>query len=89
MLESLARTVGPYAVGVVLTGMGADGASGLLEVMSAGGTTLVQDQESSVVWGMPQAAVKCKATRHVLPLTDIAVALVRCVGTTASHRGTP
>jgi two-component system chemotaxis response regulator CheB len=76
LLRSLAHTYGSRAVAVVLTGMGRDGADGLAAVKSAGGTTIAQDQATSVVWGMPQAAADCGA-RHVLPLHAVAAALTR------------
>ena len=63
---SLARTWGANASGVLLTGMGTDGAAGLLAIRQAGGTTLVQDEESCVVFGMPRAAIELGAAQHVL-----------------------
>jgi two-component system chemotaxis response regulator CheB len=73
--SSLARAYGGTAVGVLLTGMGRDGAQGLLEIRSAGGNTIAQDQASSVVFGMPGIAVELGAARHVLGLEEIAPAL--------------
>jgi two-component system chemotaxis response regulator CheB len=63
----------------VLTGMGDDGALGLLELHRAGGTTLVQDQQSSAVHGMPMAAERLEAANHVLPLARIAGAIQSAV----------
>jgi two-component system chemotaxis response regulator CheB len=62
-------------VGVLLTGMGEDGAEGLAALRSAGGRTLAQDEESSVVYGMPRAAVQRGAVERVLPLERIADAV--------------
>ena len=74
--ESVARTVGPRAIGVLLTGMGRDGAAGLKAMRSAGAITIGQDEESSAVWGMPAAAAACGAVQRQLPLIEIAAALV-------------
>ncbi|HJV64201.1 MAG TPA: chemotaxis-specific protein-glutamate methyltransferase CheB [Geomonas sp.] len=63
---SLAESYGSRAVGILLTGMGADGAAGLKEMQARGALTLAQDEESSVVYGMPGEAVKLKAAQHVL-----------------------
>jgi two-component system chemotaxis response regulator CheB len=74
--ESVARSVGPRAIGVLLTGMGRDGAVGLKAMRNAGAITIGQDEESSAVWGMPAAAAACGAVQRQLPLTEIAGALV-------------
>ena len=71
MFRSVAQNVGPSAVGVLLTGMGDDGARGLKEMMEAGAGTIAQDEASSVVWGMPGSAVKIGAAMHVLPLQRV------------------
>jgi two-component system, chemotaxis family, protein-glutamate methylesterase/glutaminase len=71
MFRSVAQNVGPNAIGVLLTGMGDDGARGLKEMMEAGAGTIAQDEATSVVWGMPGSAVKLGAAKHVLPLQDI------------------
>lgn len=73
---SLARCHGAAAVGVLLTGMGRDGAQGLLEIRRVGGLTLAQDEPSSVVFGMPGSAIALGAARHVLALEKMAPALL-------------
>lgn len=71
MFRSVAQNVGPNATGVILTGMGDDGARGLKEMLDAGAHTIAQDEASSVVWGMPGTAVRLGAAQHVLPLQRI------------------
>jgi two-component system response regulator WspF len=70
------------AVGVLLTGMGADGAKGLLAMRRAGWHTIAQDQATSIVYGMPKAAAKLDAAAEILPLDRIAGAIVRAAGVT-------
>jgi two-component system chemotaxis response regulator CheB len=72
MFNSVAKYAGANAVGILLTGMGADGASGLLAMRQAGAHTIAQDEKTSVVWGMPGEAVKISAAEMVLPLDTIA-----------------
>jgi two-component system chemotaxis response regulator CheB len=72
LFESVAQTVGPNAIGVLLTGMGADGADGLAAMRAQGARTIAQDRETSVVWGMPGEAVKRDAASEVLALDKIA-----------------
>jgi two-component system chemotaxis response regulator CheB len=72
MFRSLAANVGAHAVGVILTGMGADGAQGLKEMHERGAVTIAQDEKSSVVWGMPGAAVALGGVDHILPIEAIA-----------------
>lgn len=76
MFRSVAQNVGPNAVGVLLTGMGDDGARGLKEMLEAGARTIAQDEQSSVVWGMPGSAVRLGAAEQVLPLQRIAAQLL-------------
>lgn len=76
-MRSLARYYGKAVIGVLLTGMGNDGAEGMKAVSDAGGLTIAQDEESSVVFGMPGQAVRLGAARHVLPLEEIGTALLR------------
>lgn len=71
LFESLAREYGSRALGILLTGMGDDGAKGLLELRSAGGHTLAEDESTAVVYGMPSAAVNLGAVCESLPLDDI------------------
>lgn len=72
MFRSVANNVGPNAIGVMLTGMGADGAQGMLEMREAGGRNLAQDENTSVVWGMPGSAVRIGAVDLVVPLLAVA-----------------
>ena len=73
--SSLARRYGAAAVGVLLTGMGSDGAQGMLDIARAGGLTIAQDEQSSVVFGMPKRAIELGAAHHVLALAQIGPAL--------------
>ncbi|NVJ22616.1 chemotaxis response regulator protein-glutamate methylesterase, partial [Myxococcus sp. AM011] len=77
LLESAARTYGRRAVGLVLTGMGGDGAEGLLAIRQAGGLTLAQNEESCVVFGMPGTAVERKAVDHLIHGDEVAATLAR------------
>ncbi len=79
LLRSAAQQFRTRLVGVVLTGMGSDGARGLLEVRRQGGRTLVQDEATSIVFGMPKEAIALGAAEEVLPLEQIAPALIRWV----------
>lgn len=72
LFRSSARYLGKNAVGVILTGMGDDGAAGLLELHQAGAATIAQDEKTSVVFGMPNEAIKRGAADQVLPLDRIA-----------------
>ena len=76
LFKSAARVVGPNALGVMLTGMGADGATAMKEMRDAGSYNLVQDEASCVVFGMPREAIAAGAAHEVLPLGRIAPALL-------------
>ncbi|MGA2113464.1 MAG: chemotaxis response regulator protein-glutamate methylesterase [Bryobacteraceae bacterium] len=76
LFRSAARYAGQNAVGVILTGMGDDGASGMLEMKQAGAATIAQDEATSVVFGMPNEAIKRGAVDTVLPLPAIAAAIL-------------
>ncbi|HEB58128.1 MAG TPA: chemotaxis response regulator protein-glutamate methylesterase [Gammaproteobacteria bacterium] len=79
LFRSVAQNVGPNAVGVILTGMGDDGAAGLKELQEAGAPTLAQDEATSVVWGMPGEAVKLGAADKVLPLGQVPTQILKLV----------
>jgi len=76
LFRSVAQNAGSNAIGAILTGMGDDGARGLLEMRQAGAPTLVQDEATSVVWGMPGAAFKLGAADEQVPLERIAERLL-------------
>jgi two-component system chemotaxis response regulator CheB len=79
LFRSGARAVGAKAIGVILTGMGKDGAEGLLEMRKAGASTLGQDEASSLIYGMPRVAFERGAVERQFPLTELAGAIVdRC-----------
>jgi two-component system chemotaxis response regulator CheB len=80
MFSSVAETAGPRAVGVLLTGMGSDGAQGLLRMKRTGAPTIAQDEASCVVFGMPREAVRLGAADRVMPLSRIAAALLAQTG---------
>ncbi len=77
LLQSMAAHYGNEAVGVVLTGMGDDGARGLKAMHDAGALTIAQDEATSVVFGMPKEAIQLGAALHVLPIGEIAAMLVK------------
>jgi two-component system, chemotaxis family, protein-glutamate methylesterase/glutaminase len=76
LFRSAARYAGPNAVGVIMTGMGDDGARGMLEMKTAGAYTIAQDEATSVVFGMPQEAIKREAVDKVVPLPHIAAVVL-------------
>jgi len=80
LFESVAKEAGSKAIGVILTGMGCDGAKGLLEMRRAGASTFGQDEESSVVYGMPKVAYEIGAVEKQLSLTKIPKVLCAIVG---------
>jgi two-component system chemotaxis response regulator CheB len=75
LLRSIARSAGRQAIGVMLTGMGADGAEAMLEMSRAGAWTIAQDEATSVVFGMPRQAIALGGVREVMPLGDISARL--------------
>jgi two-component system chemotaxis response regulator CheB len=79
MFRSVAQVVGKHAVGVLLTGMGDDGARGLKELQSISAKTIAQDEKTSIVWGMPGAAVKLEAADFIVGLPDVASKLLNLV----------
>lgn len=79
MFNSVARAAGRNALGVILTGMGGDGAKGLLQMREAGAATIAQDESSCVVFGMPKVAIDVGAVERVLPLDRIPEAILESV----------
>jgi two-component system chemotaxis response regulator CheB len=71
LFQSVADNAGPNAIGILLTGMGKDGAKGLRYMLESGADTIAQDEMSSVVWGMPGEAVKLNAASNIVPLNRI------------------
>lgn len=86
LFESVARVYGSRAAACLLTGMGADGATGLLAVRRSGGFTIAQDESSSVVFGMPREAIERGAAEIVLPLTEFAPTLCLIAGVAANGK---
>ena len=85
---SAAESYGDATIGVLLTGMGADGAEGLKRIRDRGGCTIAQDEDSCVVFGMPAAAIKLGAVEHVTPLQKIPQLLTQLAGS-SSRMGQP
>jgi len=79
LFESVAELYGKNSVGVILTGMGKDGMIGITKIRERGGFTIAQDEESSIVYGMPKAAYENGGIKHVVPLKQIAGFLVSCL----------
>jgi two-component system chemotaxis response regulator CheB len=81
LFRSVAKTAGGNAVGIIMTGMGADGAAGLLDMKNAGASTIAQDERSCVVFGMPKEAIKAGGVDKTVPLNDIsrtALGMISC-----------
>jgi two-component system chemotaxis response regulator CheB len=77
LFHSVARYAGANALGVIMTGMGKDGAKGLLEMRQAGAQTIAQDEASCVVFGMPKEAIRFGGVEHIVPLLDIPRVVLR------------
>ncbi len=88
LFSSMAKAVGPRAVGALLTGMGSDGATGLLEMRGAGAATFAQDEATSVVFGMARQALVLGGVQSLLPLPRIGPAILRAAAGSASDPGT-
>jgi two-component system chemotaxis response regulator CheB len=80
LFHSVAQHAGANAVGVILTGMGGDGARGMLKMKEAGAKTIAQDEASCVVFGMPKEAIKMGAAERILPLEQISQEVTRLIG---------
>jgi two-component system chemotaxis response regulator CheB len=79
LFKSAAKFVGKNAIGILLTGMGKDGAEGMLAMKEAGSINIVQDEASCVVYGMPKAAFDLQAAHYQLPLSEICTRALRLV----------
>lgn len=86
LFTSLAEAYGSATVGVVLTGMGRDGAAGLRAIRAAGGRAVVQDRETSTIYGMPHAAMQLAGADRVVPLGEAAQAITSLVGDVRAHQ---
>jgi len=86
MFHSVARALGSHAIGALLTGMGRDGADGLLAMRKAGAATLIQSGETCVVNGMPKAAFELGAADRVVPLDQIGGAIAGLLGERPQQR---
>jgi len=82
MFRPVAQNVRPNAIGVLLTGMGSDGAAGLKEIHDIGNPTIIQDERTSVAWGMPGEANKLGAVDEICPINDIAQRILKLAVTT-------
>lgn len=87
LFESVAASYKDRAIAVVLTGTGSDGSMGVRGIKQMGGTVIVQHPESAEFSGMPEAAIATQLVDFILPLDDIAGALVTLVGNATTHEG--
>jgi two-component system, chemotaxis family, protein-glutamate methylesterase/glutaminase len=79
MMSSIADIYGRKSMGVVLTGMGNDGTSGMLDIQKAGGYTIVESEETAIVFGMPSEVIKAGAAGRILPISDIPLEMLRFI----------
>lgn len=79
LFSSVAKCYGPESIGVILTGMGADGAGGMRMLSEAGAATIAQDEQTSTVFGMPKAAIEMQAASIVLPIDEVAEEVMRLI----------
>ncbi len=83
LFRSVAKNAGANAVGVILTGMGSDGAKGLLQMQAAGARTVAQDEATSVVFGMPGSAIELGAADEIAPLHKVSQTITEFLGSAA------
>jgi two-component system chemotaxis response regulator CheB len=88
LFDSVAKYAGANAVGAILTGMGSDGATGLLNMRRAGASTLAQDEASCVVFGMPAEAIRCGAAQRIVPLGEMTRTMITLAQQPASPQHT-
>lgn len=88
LFESVARTAGANAVGVILTGMGGDGARGMLSMRRVGAVTIAEDESTCVVFGMPKEAIACGAVDYVVPLDRVSASMLRAASDALPGRAT-
>jgi len=79
MMSSISEIFGQKIMGVVLTGMGSDGKTGMLEIKKNGGYTIVESEETAVVFGMPSEVIKAGAAEKVLPISKIPIEMIKAV----------
>jgi len=84
LFQTAARRYGSGLLGILLTGMGKDGAAGMLEIALAGGITIAQNEQSCVVFGMPKEAIALGAVKHILAIDAIPAALARVLSKSSS-----
>ena len=80
LFDSVAKAAGKNAIGVILTGMGGDGAKGLLNMRRCGARTIGQDETTCVVYGMPRAVAQAGVVNEVVPLEDMAGTMIKQIG---------
>jgi two-component system, chemotaxis family, protein-glutamate methylesterase/glutaminase len=85
----VAHYVGSNAIGVIMTGMGADGASGMLKMKEAGAQTIAQDEVSCVVFGMPKEAIKIGAVDRIVPIDRIPQEIIRLINRSETENLSP
>ncbi len=85
LFRSAAQAAGPYAAGVIMTGMGDDGAGGLLEMRQAGALTIAQNEATCIVFGMPREAIRRGAAKQITPLESIAPSVLAWLATSSSE----
>jgi two-component system chemotaxis response regulator CheB len=87
LFTSVADVAGANAIGVILTGMGRDGAEGLLKMRRRGARTIAQDEASCVIFGMPREAIRMGAAERIVPLDAIAQAILSALAVPSRQRG--